>query len=153
MRSAPALYRDVAGATYIYVSGASKLAQSMTSVPPSVVRLRVATQTGAPAHLAIDSVNDEVAFINPGSPVVTSSEGQHPIVWVLDENARRTESLVGPKVPHPILYAFDGTTMKRIWQSPDNLLDIGGKYNVPAIAHGTVYVATDRVQAFGLRPR
>jgi hypothetical protein len=27
---------------------------------------------------------------------------------------------------------------------------VGGKYSTPAIAHGVVYVGTDRVHAFGL---
>jgi outer membrane protein assembly factor BamB len=152
MRSAPALYRDPSGATYVFVSGASKLAQSVTSVPPSLARLRVVTQAGAPAYLALDAFNPEVAFVNPGSPVVTSAQGQHPIVWVLDENAQRVASIADPSAPHPILYAFDGTTTQLLWRSPDGELDVGGKYNTAAIAHGIVYVATDRVQAYGVRP-
>ena len=148
MRSAPALYRDPAGGTYVFVSGASKKGNTTTSVPPSVARLRVVTAAGSPAYLVVDATNDDVAFVNPGSPVVTSDGGQHPLVWVLDENAQRLASLADPKAPHPILYAFDGQTMQRVWQSQPGELDVGGKYNVPAIAHGTVYVATDRVQAY-----
>ena len=151
MRSAPALYRDTAGGTYVFVSGASKLPASATSVPPSLVRLRVVTTPGAPPYLAVDGTNEDVAFTNPGSPVVTSAQGQHPVVWVLDENAKRLASLADPKAPHPILYAFDGETMKLLWRSPDGELDVGGKYAVPAIAHGTVFVATDRVEVYGLR--
>jgi outer membrane protein assembly factor BamB len=150
MRSAPARYQDTSGATYVFVSGASKLGNSTTTAPPSLVRLAVAAQ-GGPAYLSVDAVNADVAFVNPGSPVVTSAHGQHPMVWVLDENAQRVASLADPKAPHPILYAFDAATMKLVWRSPDNQLDVGGKYNVPAIAHGVVYVATDRVQAYGAR--
>src|SRR5258708_13622136 len=29
-------------------------------------------------------------------------------------------------------------------------LNVGGKYNAPAFARGTVFVGTDRIQAFGL---
>jgi hypothetical protein len=152
MRSAPALFTDPSGATYVFVSGASKLAQSVTSAPPSIARLRVVTQADSPAYLALDAANAQVAFMNPGSPVVTSARGEHPMVWVLDENAQRVASILDPNAPHPILYAFDATTMQLVWRSPDNELAVGGKYNIPAIVHGTVYVATDRVQAYGLRP-
>ncbi len=83
---------------------------------------------------------------------MTSTAGQNPVIWVLDENARRVASLLSPDAPHPILYAFDGATMKVLWRSADNELFIGGKYNVPAIAHGVVYVGTDRIEAYGLKP-
>jgi hypothetical protein len=29
-------------------------------------------------------------------------------------------------------------------------LNVGGKYNSPATAHGVVFVGTDRIQAFGM---
>jgi hypothetical protein len=151
MRSGPALYRSPSGITYLYVSGASKASvSSQSSVAPSLVRLRVGAAAGAPAYLTIDAADADVAFLNPGSPVVTSAQGQHPIVWVVDENAKRVASLADPGAPRPILYAFDGETMQQVWRSPAGALSVGGKYNVPAIAHGIVYVATDRVQAFGL---
>jgi hypothetical protein len=153
MRSGPALYRAPSGVTYLYVSGASKASvSSQSSVAPSLVRLRVGAEAGAPAYLAVDAAAD-VAFLNPGSPVITSAKGEHPIVWVVDENGKRVASLASARAPRPILYAFDGETMQELWRSPEGALSVGGKYNVPAIAHGVVYVATDRVQAFGLGRR
>ena len=71
-------------------------------------------------------------------------------MWVLDANVRRSQPLVGPEVPHPLLYAFDAASLQLLWRSAPEQLEVGGKYNTPAIAHGVVYVGTDRVQAFGL---
>jgi hypothetical protein len=33
---------------------------------------------------------------------------------------------------------------------PDQL-NVGGKYSTPIVAHGVIFVGTDRIQAFGLR--
>jgi len=35
-----------------------------------------------------------------------------------------------------------------LWKTAENELEISGKYNHPVVAHGTVMVGTDRVQAF-----
>jgi hypothetical protein len=50
-----------------------------------------------------------------------------------------------------VLYAVDATSMRLLWRSTAAQLDVGGKYSHPVVAHGVVMVATDRVQAFGLR--
>jgi outer membrane protein assembly factor BamB len=89
---------------------------------------------------------------NPGAPIVTSHDGgQDGVVWVLDQNARRTD----PVVPKPgfvpagaVLYAFDAATLETLWASAPGDLGPGGKYGHVVVAHGTVYVATDRVAAF-----
>ena len=70
---------------------------------------------------------------------------------MLDENAARSASLLDARTPRPILYAVDAATLRPVWQSPPAILDTGGKYATPAVAHGFVFVGTDRVQAFGLR--
>ena len=70
---------------------------------------------------------------------------------MVDENAPRTAALLNPSTPRPVLYAVDGETMRVLYRSDPNDLEIGGKYATPAVAHGTVFVVTDRVQAFGLR--
>jgi hypothetical protein len=48
------------------------------------------------------------------------------------------------------LYAYDALTMRPLWSSAHNELNVGGKYNSPTIARGTVFFGTDRIQAFGL---
>jgi hypothetical protein len=151
MRTTPAWFQT-ADADYLFVSGASKAAADSTdSAPPSAARLRVVLGPGTPAYLAVDQTNKGLAFRNPGSPVVTSQGGSGVVVWVLDENAGRAVSLVDPQAPRPVLYAIDGVTLASLWNS-GSILDVGGKYATPVIAHGTVFVVTDRVQAFALRP-
>lgn len=153
MRTTPALFRDATGATFLFVSGQSKAApDSVVSVPPSLARLRVVSSPGAPAYLAIDAVDHQLAFVNAGSPVVTSDHGAHPVVWILDENVPRTAGIVAPQTPRPVLYAVDGVSMKLLWKSGPADLLVGGKYSTPAVAHGTVIVGTDRIEAFGPKP-
>jgi outer membrane protein assembly factor BamB len=60
--------------------------------------------------------------------------------------------LIGPTVARPVLYAVDAMTMQLLWSSTAAELDVGGKYVHPTIARGTVFVGTDRIQAFGLHP-
>lgn len=152
MRSTPAWFVDGSGAPFVFVAGASKAAaDSMTSVPPSVARLALHLVPGQPAWLDIDASDGTLAFVNPGSPVVTSDGAANAIVWVLDQNAQRVASLLDPATPHPILYAVDATTLAALWRSPDNELSLGGKYNTPVVAHGFVFVGTDRIQTYGLR--
>ncbi len=152
MRTTPAYYRDASGASYLFVSGSSKATPaSATSVPPGLARLRVMTAPGSPASLAVDRWETETTLLNPGSPVVTSHGPNDAVVWVLDPNQPRLAPLIGPAVTRPVLYAFDATTLKRLWRSAPGDLEIGGKYSSPAIARGVVFVGTDRVQAFGVR--
>ncbi len=108
------------------------------------------TKPGAPAYLAIDGVDHEIAFVNPGSPVISSSGSDSAVVWIVDENAPRTASLVGCDVPGPVLYAGEAATLRLLYRSGAGVLHVGGKYVTPVVAHGTVFVGTDRIQAFGL---
>ncbi len=152
MRSTPAWFVDGGGTPFVFVAGASKAAaDSMTSVPPSVARLRLQLVPNQPAWLDIDARDSSMAFVNPGSPVVTSDGAANAIVWVLDQNAQRIASLLDPTTPHPILYAVDAATLMPLWRSADGELALGGKYNTPVIAHGFVFVGTDRIQVFGLQ--
>jgi hypothetical protein len=61
----------------------------------------------------------------------------------------RGVNLEDPKVAHPILYALD-QDLNILWSSSQTQLNAGGKYMTPAFARGTVFVGTDRIQAFGL---
>ena len=153
MHTTLATFRSAAGETYVYLAGASRPAvDDPTSAPPSVYRLRVVTAPGQPAYLEIDAQENITRLWNPGSPVVTSDGGASPIVWVLDSNQPRSTHLEGPGVAHPILYAFDGVTLTRLWHSSDTALFVGGRYSSPTVAHGTVFVGTDRIQAYGAGP-
>lgn len=151
-RSSPAYYRSAEGQHRVFVTGTNKAAlDSPKSVPPSLVRLAIVTAPGQPAFLRIDAAQREIVFQNPGSPVVTSRAGRDAIVWVLDINKPRSASLYGADAPQPVLYAVDAETMALLWRSAPGQLGPGGKYNEPVISGGTVFVGTDRIQAFGLR--
>jgi hypothetical protein len=151
MRTTPALFRDGNGVA-VYVSGTTRASVSSTmAVPPSLARLRVRLPAGAPPYLALEATDHEIAFRNPGAPVVSSAGGAEPIVWVIDENTTRSASLVDPNAQSPVLWAVDGTTMRVLYRSRPDLLDVGGKYGTPLIARGTVIVGTDRLQVFGRR--
>jgi hypothetical protein len=150
-RTTPAFFQGPTGTSYVVYSGSTKKADGdRTPVPPSVVRTRVVTSPGHPASLVVDAQDTTLAFKTPGPPMVTSNGTASPIIWVVDANVFRTDSLRGASVPHPILYALDAMTLRVLWQSPSGLLNVGGKYSHPTIARGTVFVGTDRIQAFGL---
>jgi len=152
-RSVPAYFRDAQGTGYLFLTGNTrKEAGSAYAVAPSLARLKVIATPGKPAYLRIDQREGTVVLENPGSPVVTSNGSKDAIVWVLDENARRTALLAGADAPRPVLYAFDAMTLKLLWKSRPGELQTSGKYNEPTIARGSVFVGTDRIQAFGLKP-
>ena len=97
------------------MSGSTKAARcSIDNVPPSLVRLRVASPG---PHLVRDAEDHELRFVNPGSPVVSSDGGRSPVVWVVDQNARRTRPVMDPAMPGPVLYAVDGTKMEPLWRT------------------------------------
>lgn len=151
MRSTPAWFRDKNGQGLLFVTGTPKAAaDSKVTVPPCLVRLKVVTPPKAPAYLAIDKAENTLVLLNPGAPVVSSNGSKDAVVWVLDPNAARTASLVVPNAPHAVLYAIDAITMQPIWHSTPDDLHTGGKYATPVIAHGVVFVGTERVAAFGL---
>ena len=150
-RSVPAMFRDAQGATHVIVTGNTKKdAASTTNVAPSLARLKVMTTGGQAAWLAVEQLENTLALENPGSPIITSNGSRDAVVWVLDPNARRSALLVGDGAPKPLLYAFDAITLRPLWRSAPGQLHASGKYNEPAMARGTVFVGTDRIQAFGI---
>ena len=152
-RSTGAFFRAADGSNFVFVTGSSKGApNAVQTVPPCIVKLRLVTVPGQPAYLAVEASENSFDFLSPGSPWVTSNGADHAIVWVLVANVARATSLVGPNVPHPVLYALDPVTLKAIWISTPEMLNVGGKYNTPAFGRGIVFVGTDRIQAFGVRP-
>jgi competence ComEA-like helix-hairpin-helix protein len=149
-RATPAYFRNAAGDEYLFYSGNNKDPQdTQASVAPSLVRLQLLRKAGLDPYLRLDGRAMDFVLQNPGPPVVSSNGSKDGIVWVLDENARRSAILTGPKSPHPVLYAIDPTTLKVLWKSDPDLLQASGKYNSPTIADGNVYVGTDRIVAFG----
>jgi cytochrome c5 len=150
-RSAPAVFHAADGTTSIYMTGNTRAAAgSAVGIAPSLVRLEVVVAPGKPAWLRIDRRQAGVIFGNPGSPVVSSRGARDAIVWVLDENARRSALLSGDDAPSPVLYAFDAGSLRLLWKSAPGALFTSGKYNEPVVARGQVLVGTDRIQAFGL---
>ena len=150
-RSTGAFFRAADGSNFLFVSGSSKAAaDSQTTVPPCIVKLRIVTSPSQPAYLAVEASENTFGFLSPGSPWVTSNGPNNAIVWVLVANVTRSASLVGPSVPHPILYALDPVTLQALWISTPSMLNAGGKYNAPAFGRGMVFVGTDRIQAFGI---
>ena len=173
MRSTPAYFQGADGAGYLFVSGSTKVTADGPDVtPPSVVRLQVVPRrkpgagwfvppgsrsaawllspSNMQAYLSLDAKDDSLRFLNPGSPVVSSNGSENPIVWVLDANLLRSQPLGAPDAPHPVLHALDAGSMTPLWRSTPAQLNVGGKYGTPLIAHGVVFVGTDRIQAFGL---
>lgn len=149
-RTVPAFYRAADGSNYVLVTGNTKAGiGAPANVPPSLARLKIVTAAGQPAYLQVDQLANTLVFENPGSPVVTSNGASDAIVWILDENARRSAPLAGPDAPRPMLYALDALTFELLWNSRPGELHTSGKYNEPAFARGTVFVGTDRIQAFG----
>lgn len=152
-RSVPAAFRDQQGDVQVLLTGSSKAAAgSSENVAPSLARLQVMKQPTP--HLKLVRAQSELVFHNPGSPVVSSRpDGSEAIVWVLDENARRSAPLAGPNAPAPVLYAVDAISLRTQWQSAPGELHTSGKYNAPIVVRGQVIVGTDRIQAFGLGGR
>lgn len=150
-RSLPAAFRGADGVLSVLMTGNTRAGEgSPEAVPPSLVRLQVVDEGRPGAHLRVARAQDEVVFGNPGSPVVSSDGARQAVVWVLDENARRSAPLHGPGGPSPVLHAFDAETLRPLWRSPPGALQASGKYNQPLIVKGQVIVGTDRLQAFGL---
>lgn len=153
-RSVPATFRDAHGRAFAFVTGNTRMAEgSPEGIAPSLARLEIVAKPGEPAYLRIDQVENTLVFENPGSPVVSSNGARDAVVWVLDENARRSALLAGPDAPRPVLHALDAMTLRPLWKSPPGELSTSGKYNQPLVARGRVFVGTDRIQAFGLGPR
>ncbi len=151
-RSTPAFFQAGDATSYLFATGSTKQAvDSQLSAPPGVVRLRIVTSPGQPAYLATDRTENSITMLSPGSPVVTSNGISGAIVWVLAGNVPRSINLLDPKVPHPILYAFD-SDLNLLWNSAPNQLNAGAKYTIPAFGRGQVFVGTDRIQAFGMTP-
>jgi hypothetical protein len=151
-RATPAYFRNAAGDEYLFYSGNTKDPEdTQISVAPSLVRLQLLRPTGIEPYLRLDGRAVDFVLQNPGPPVVSSNGSKDAIVWVLDENARRSAILTGAKAPRPVLYAIDPNTLKVIWKTDPGFLQASGKYNSPTIADGNVYVGTDRIVAFGTK--
>jgi hypothetical protein len=151
-RTTPAYFVRADGTNFLFFSGATKLAAcNRTPIPPSLIKVQITTAPGQSAYLTVDNSDRVLSFLSPGSPVVTSNGSDNAVIWVLDANVYRSAPLRPEQnVPHPVVYAVDGSTMQLLWQSTPDQLNVGGKYNVPATAHGIVLVGTDRIQVFGM---
>jgi hypothetical protein len=153
-RTTLAHFETAAHEHFVFLSGSGKAAaDSGISVPPGLAKLRIVSAPHQAAFLRVETLQSEVAFQNPGSPVISSDGSRGAIIWVLDANKPRSAALYGNDAPQPLLYAFDAASLRLLWKSPAGELNTSGKYNEPTIARGIVFVGTDRIQAFGLRAR
>jgi hypothetical protein len=59
--------------------------------------------------------------------------------------------VLDPNTQNPVLYAADGASLRVLYRSRPDLLDLAGKYGTPLITRGMVVVGTDRLQVFGQR--
>jgi hypothetical protein len=149
-RSTPAYFQGPDGTNYVAYSGSTKAAvNSTTPVPPSLVLTKIVTAPGQPAYLAVAQRNT-AAMTLQGGPVITSNGTANEVLWVVDAGVKRTDSLTSATAIHPTLYAYDALTLQPLWSSAHNELNVGGKYDSPTVARGTVFFGTDRIQAFGL---
>lgn len=152
-RSTPSYFQAADGTNYLFYTGATKNPGDLTTpIPPCVARVKINTpDPSQPAFFSIDATENTLAFKSPGTPVVTSNSAASPIVWVVEPNVYRGDSLGGNS--RPTLHAIDGTTMQRLFSSqPSDFTGAGGKYYHPIVSRGTVFVGVDRITAFGLRP-
>jgi hypothetical protein len=149
-RSTPAYFRGSDGTNYVYYTGITCTTGDCTTItPPGLVRMKIVTPgpTSAP-YFVVDAQDNQLHFMSPGTPVISSDGSENAIVWIVEPNVRRLSSLIPP--PHPQLYAVDATTMRVLYTSPATQLVGGGKYYHPVVARGQVLVATDRLTAFGV---
>ena len=156
MHTTPAFFTDLAN-NFVYVTGNTKApnaAGTLLDSPPDIFRLKINTSPGQPAYLTPDAEETTLALLNPSSPVVTSDGFTNPMLWVIDAESSLAEMTTdGVNIAHPILYAVDGTTMTVLWHTGVDELGQGAKFITPAINEGQVFVATDRVLAYGLAGR
>lgn len=152
-RATPAYFRDGTG-EYLFFTGNTKNPNDTSeSVPPSVVRVRLVRQADGAPYLRVDGLATSFTLENPGPAIVSSRGDKDAVIWIFDENARRSARLTGANAPQPKLYAIDPKTLEVLWKTARGELQTSGKYNSPTIAAGNVFIATDRVVAFGLRQR
>jgi hypothetical protein len=149
-RDTPATFTGPDGTHYVIWAGSSKAAVgSGTPVAPSLYLTKVVTSPGQPAFLQIAAQNTQVMSL-AGANIVTANGTAEPIDWIVDAGVQRTDGLTSFANGAPTLYAYDALTLKPLWSSAYEQLDLGGKYNTIADARGNVFVGTDRIQAFGL---
>jgi autotransporter-associated beta strand protein len=151
-RTTPATFVGPDGTYYAVWTGSQKTTSSSTTpTAPSVVVTKIVATSGHNAYLQIATQNTETMSL-PGASIITANGTSTPIVWVVDAGVQRLDSLSTGNFNNgaPTLYAFDALTMQPLWSSANQQLDIGGKYNTIAVAHGVTFVGTDRIQAFGL---
>jgi hypothetical protein len=150
-RSTPAYFQATDGTSYLFFTGSTKQCQTCIEVdPPCVARLKINTPgAGLPAFFTVDATENTLQFKSPGTPVISSDGPNNAILWVVEPNVYRGDSLAGSS--RPTLYAIDASTMQVLYNSSDSdFTGAGGKYYHPVVARGLVFVGVDRISAFGL---
>lgn len=92
----------------------------------------------------VGAASQPPAFGFPGAtPSISAAGNSNGIVWVLDNRAYCTPASQG--CGPAVLYAYDATTLRELWNSSIRRADAAGnavKFTVPTIANGRVYVGT-----------
>jgi outer membrane protein assembly factor BamB len=143
-RAMAACFRDANNVWHLFFAGSTKVqVGSTTPVPPSLSRIRVEAGGDHP-YLNDELTNAGAIFLNPGAVFVTSNGSADLLVWVVDNNAFRTQG-----VHSPVLYVFDGETLELLWKSGGSgVISGGAKYIEALVSDGMACIATDRVQCF-----
>ncbi len=150
-RTTPA-YFQANGTNYIVATGCTKASDtSTTCIAPDVVLLKIVTPSGAPAYLQVAASQTSTAMVDADSAIITSNGSSNPIIWILDSNLARSAN-PWTVTNQPILFALNALdpNLAVLYQTPTNLLDLGGKFDSPASGDGMIFVGTDRIQAFGI---
>jgi len=133
------------GATSQYVYYAGKAAWSTGD------RLKMYTLTDG--QLSTTSKQSANVPINGGTPSVSSNGSTNGIVWLL---SRQEKLSARPGVMPAALYAYDATDVSKmlyssIFAGKRDQPGCGNKFQVPTIANGKVYVATqNELDIYGL---
>ena len=105
-RSTGAYFRAADGSNFLFVTGSSKAAvDSVDTVPPCIVRLRIVTSPGQPAYVAVEASENTLGFLSPGSPWVTSNgTGERDRVGAGGQRAAR--GVAGRSQSRPIRFSM-----------------------------------------------
>lgn len=157
-RTTPAYFKDANGQVYVFFTGSTKPGLcSIDPTFPSIARTKLVTPApDQPAYLAFDAYDEGIVFRNPGTAVISSNGGDFStaILWLVDPNRLRADPQ-GQIDNQPILYAVEASTMQMlrvVYRSPDGDTLNSGKYFHPIVVNGMVFVGTNSITAYGLRP-
>jgi len=141
------------GTSYVYMSGTNALSGGNAGAPLDEYSINGVTGT-ATAKLSTTPVASSNSFPQGATPSVSSNGSADGIVWAIE----RVDSLnLQPGDLPAILYAYDATNVGTMLYNSSEMTDgrdqpgCANKFQVPTIANGRVYVATqNELDVYGL---